>query len=118
VTKLAARLISLFGCPFCRINNEDAAEVYIKTSCDSNIGLRIVTFFSLIQRVKMQCDNLNKVTLNDTAYDYLRENVDTNNSSSSGLKCENGILLPHWTPLENVSNGSIAFRGIVYIAVS
>ena len=64
----------------------------------------------------MQCDNLNRVTLNDT-YEHLESNLHTN-SSSSVLKCENGILLPRWTPLENVSNGSIAFRGIVYIAVS
>jgi len=48
----------------------------------------------------------------------LKENLDNYNSSSGSLKSENGILLPHWTPLENVSNGSIAFRGIVYIAVS
>ena len=64
----------------------------------------------------MQCYNLNRVKLNDT-YDDFEVNFDANSSTSSVLKCENGILLPHWTPLENVSNGSIAFRGIVYIAV-
>ena len=36
--------------------------------------------------------------------------------NSQGLLCVEGILLPVWLPLENVSTSNIAFRGIVYIA--
>lgn len=42
---------------------------------------------------------------------------ETNSSIGNALKCENGIILPHWTPLENVSNGNIAFRGIVVCTI-
>ena len=34
---------------------------------------------------------------------------------SHELLCVDGILLPAWLPLINVSNGSLTFRGIVYI---
>lgn len=32
------------------------------------------------------------------------------------MHCVDGILLPAWQPLNNVSKGAVAFRGIVYIA--
>lgn len=32
------------------------------------------------------------------------------------LLCVDGIILPAWMPLQNVSTGVVAFRGIVYIA--
>ena len=34
---------------------------------------------------------------------------------SIGLECEDGIFLPPWAPLEDVSDGDIALRGIIYI---
>lgn len=32
-----------------------------------------------------------------------------------GLQCVDGLILPAWMPLHNVSGGIVAFRGIVYI---
>ncbi|KAI9562930.1 hypothetical protein GHT06_010386 [Daphnia sinensis] len=32
------------------------------------------------------------------------------------LLCSDGILLPAWLPLQNVGTGTVAFRGLVYIA--
>lgn len=35
-----------------------------------------------------------------------------NRNSSNVLDCEDGIFLPVWTPLEDVSDGVIALRGV------
>ena len=37
------------------------------------------------------------------------------NTTSTGLQCVDGIMLSVWNPLENVTNGQVALRGIIYL---
>ena len=39
-----------------------------------------------------------------------------NSTAANRLHCEDGILLSAWYPLDNVSKGDAALRGIIYIA--
>lgn len=42
--------------------------------------------------------------------------INSSEVTHTELFCSDGILLPAWLPLQNVSTGTVAFRGLVYIA--
>ena len=72
--------------------------------------------FDLVELEKLRCITANFLYIHFFYTKIEIENLEmsnpqTRNSSKGSLECQDGIFLPVWTPLEDVSDGDIALRG-------
>ena len=58
-------------------------------------------------------ENFTRRDMNSSLFSHLVANDTTNKKNK--LHCVDGMLLPVWNPLEDVSQVEIAIRGIIYL---
>lgn len=96
---------------------------HLHVGCDMKQFLKSIktrAAIEVVDNAREQC--VGYITM--APVESIHSSVDGHHSTSSNLsevkqdgllECVDGIILPAWLPLENVSMGNVAFRGIVYI---